>query len=221
MIRRFVLAVALTSLAPSPGAGATTSANGLVAESGGTAVRVDALTDSILRVRVARDGKWPEDASWAVAAAVRRLSATVRASNDGFSTSAVAVQLERSTLRLTVKDPGGRIIIADDAGPAQFDGARFTLRKTLPLGERIYGLGDKTGNFDRRGKSFVDWNTDAWGLQRDADASYMSIPVYIASRPEGGAYGLFLDNTWRSCFDFGHRDAGTIEVGSGGGPIDY
>jgi len=221
MIRRFVLAVALTSLAPSPGAGATTSANGLVAESGGTAVRVDALTDSILRVRVARDGKWPEDASWAVAAAVRRLSATVRASNDGFSTSAVSVQLDPSTLRLTVKDPGGRIIIADDAGPAQFDGARFTLRKTLPLGERIYGLGDKTGNFDRRGQSFVDWNTDAWGFQRDTDPIYKSIPFYIASRPEGGAYGLFLDNTWRSWFDFGHRDAGTIEVGSDGGPIDY
>ena len=35
-------------------------------------MRITALTDSIVRVRIARDGKFPEDASWAVPAAVRR-----------------------------------------------------------------------------------------------------------------------------------------------------
>ncbi|HVU29916.1 MAG TPA: TIM-barrel domain-containing protein, partial [Sphingomicrobium sp.] len=88
-------------------------------------------------------------------------------------------------------------------------------------GERIYGLGDKTGNFDRRGESFVDWNTDAWGFQRDTDPIYKSIPFYIATGADGGAYGLFLDNSWRSWFDFGHRNAARIEIGSVGGPIDY
>ncbi|MFL6736986.1 MAG: TIM-barrel domain-containing protein, partial [Sphingomonas sp.] len=37
----------------------------------------------------------------------------------------------------------------------------------------------------------------------------------------GGAYGLFLDNSWRSWFDFGHRNDAAIEIGSEGGPIDY
>src|SRR5439155_13351723 len=44
---------------------------------------------------------------------------------------------------------------------------------------------------------------------------------YIATGPEERAYGLFLDNSWRSWFDFGHRKDGAIEIGSEGGPIDY
>src|SRR5439155_20409885 len=34
-------------------------------------------------------------------------------------------------------------------------------------------------------------------------------------------YGLFLDNTSRSWFDFGHRDANVIEIGADGPLIDY
>src|SRR6476659_464176 len=108
MSRRFVFAVALTSLAASPAAGATSSPNALVAESDGTSVRVDALTDSIVRVRIARNGEWPEDASWAVPAEVRRLSAAVRPTADGFSTTAMSVRLDPKTLHLTVADASGR-----------------------------------------------------------------------------------------------------------------
>jgi alpha-glucosidase len=145
----------------------------------------------------------------------------VQATPDGFRTAAVIVHLDRRTLQLTITDLQGRVIMADGVSPLALDGSRFSLRKALPLGERIYGMGDKTGTFDRRGESFVNWNTDAWGFQRDTDPIYKSIPFYIASGGPGGAYGLFFDNTWRSWFDFGHRDAGTIEIGADGGPIDY
>jgi alpha-glucosidase len=184
-------------------------------------VRVTALTDSVLRVRVARSGKFGEDSSWAVPADVRHQGVPVRPTPDGFQTKALAVHLDRRTLQLTVTDLQGRMIVADAANAVALGGTAFSLRKTLPLGEHILGLGDKTGNFDRRGQSFVDWNTDAWGFQRDTDPIYKSIPFYIAAGGAGGAYGLFLDNTWRSWFDFGHRDAGAIEIGADGGPIDY
>src|SRR5262249_9758179 len=38
---------------------------------------------------------------------------------------------------------------------------------------------------------------------------------------DGRAYGLFLDNSWRVGFDFGHRDASTTEISAPDGPIDY
>jgi len=218
---RFVLGLAFASLATAPAIAAVAPANELRAKREGVAIRVEALTDSVLRVRMARDGKWPEEASWAVPAEARRTSAKVRSSPDGFSTAAMSVQLDPHTLQLTVRDSGGRTIVADGPEPVHLDREAFVLHKALPLGERIYGLGDKTGNFDRRGQSFVNWNTDAWGFQRDSDPIYKSIPFYIASRPEGGAYGLFLDNTWRSWFDFGHQDPQAIEIGANGGPIDY
>ena len=91
----------------------------------------------------------------------------------------------------------------------------------MEAGESYYALGDKTGPFNRRGASFVNWNTDAWGFDRGTDPIYKSIPFTIASGGAGGAYGLFLDNTFRSAFDFGHRDEGTLEISADGGPIDY
>lgn len=186
--------------------------NGIEADN----VRVEALSDGILRVRVAPLG---EDASWAVPASVRAQGLAVVPERNGFRTGALRVQLGSGAL--TVTDLQGRTILADVPGEAVRKGAGFTLRKALRPGERIYGLGDKTGNFDRSGQSFVDWNTDAWGFNRATDPIYKSIPFYIGVTADGGAYGLFLDNTWRSWFDFGHRDAGTIEIGADGGPIDY
>src|SRR5206468_8676346 len=79
----------------------------------------------------------------------------------------------------------------------------------------------KTGTLDRRGGTFVDWNTDAFGFTPATDPIYKSIPFFIGVSKDGSAYGLFLDNSWRSSFDFGHKDAGAIEIGAPDGPVDY
>ena len=230
MVRALKLA-ALALLAASPtyvSAAAPVAASiralpgGIEASNGsGARMRVEALTDSILRVRITRERDWPEDASWAVSAPVRHERAAVRLTADGFQTAALQVHLSPSMLSLRVTDLQGRELVSDAYDPVTITANGFSLKKALRTGERIYGLGDKTGNFDRRGQSFVDWNTDAYGFQRDTDPIYKSIPFYIATGADGGAYGLFLDNTWRSWFDFGHRDDVTIEIGAYSGPIDY
>ena len=220
MVFRLLFAAALAFTVPHAAAGAPLG-NGVEESRDGVTVRVEALTDSVLRVRLWREGKLPEDASWAVPAEIRHRKVPVRATSNGFATNAVAVAVNPETLRLTVTDSQGKVIVDDAPGVVRFDAGRFALRKQLPLGEHIFGLGDKTGNFDRRGESFVNWTTDAWGFQRDTDPIYKSIPFYIANGGPGGAYGLFLDNSWRSWFDFGHREYDTIEIGADGGPIDY
>ena len=222
MIGRLFVSIVLflTALAANAAA-AQPLANGTEVRSNGVTLRVEALSDSILRVRVWRGAQVPEDASWAVPATLRHRQATLRQTSDGFQTGSIGVDIDPQSLRLKVTDASGRTIIADDSSPVRFDGQRFSLRKSLPVGEHIYGMGDKSGEFDRRGQSFVNWNTDAYGFQRDTDPIYKSIPFYIGAGGDGRAYGLFLDNTWRSWFDFGHRDAGIIEIGADGGPIDY
>jgi alpha-glucosidase len=216
-----IAALVLSGSAAPLSAQALALQNGI--EAGGPSVhlKVEALTDTILRVRIGLGPGYPEDASWAVAAAVRHQRVAVQKTADGFRTGALQVHVDPANLSLTVTDLQGREIVADAVDPLAMTPNRFTLKKWLRQGERIYGLGDKTGSFDRRGESFVDWNTDAYGFQRDTDPIYKSIPFYIATGAEGGAYGLFLDNSWRSWFDFGHRDADVIEFGAEGGPIDY
>ena len=183
--------------------------------------RIVALSDSVLRVRIGPDGRLGENASWAVSPDVRAQTVPVAMTNDGFVTKAMRVRLVGSPMRLTVEDLAGNVISADTAEPLSMDGTRFTLRKAMPQSEHYFGLGDKTGGLDRRGKSFVDWNTDAFGFSGSDDPIYKSIPFFIGVGGAGGSYGLFLDNTWRTWFDFGHRTDNVLAIGAPDGPIDY
>ena len=214
-------APALSQTAPvPPPPPATPLKNGAELSNGSEMIRVTALTDTILRVRIAR-GAFPEDASWAVSAETRGKSVQVEPLVYGFRTGALMVHIDPKTLRLTVNDLAGKLVHADAPQPLSFDGKGFTLRKTMPVGERYYGMGDKTGPFDRRGASYVNWNTDAWGFERGTDPIYKSIPFFVSMGGQGGAYGLFIDNTFRTGFDFGHRNYDQLEISADGGPIDY
>src|SRR5438093_875005 len=74
--------------------------------------------------------------------------------------------------------------------------------QTMPDDEHYFGLGDHTGPLDHREIAFTNWNTDMFGWQESTDPLYKAIPFFLAMR-HGVAYGLFLDNTYRSNFDFG------------------
>src|SRR5580704_4461766 len=193
--------------------------------SGSWFMRVTALTDDILRVRAAAAGNLPEDASWAVPAEMRGRSVhvTIKQDADGidFKTATLAVRIARSPLRLIVSDLSGHVISADTPARAleTVDGG-FLLRKELTQKEHIFGLGDKAGPLDRRGQAFTLWNTDAYRFQESTDPLYKSIPFFIAFRA-GAAAGVFLDNTWRSSFDFGKVTSGIYSFGAVAGPIDY
>jgi len=221
MLRNWIVSMIALVSAPLSAQAPRPLPNGIEAANGTATLRVTAITDNILRVRIAHGGAFAEDASWAVPRNVRMKSVAVRGTSDGFATGALSVHLNPSTLRLTVTDPAGKTIVADAADALRFNGRGFTLRKALPIDQHIFALGDKTGPLDRRGGTFVDWNTDAFGFAPSSDPIYKSIPFYIGSDSEGRAYGLFLDNSWRSTFDFGHKDAAAIELSAPDGPIDY
>lgn len=196
--------------------------DGFEVRDGPVLMRVTALTDEILRIRIGRDGRLPEDASWAVLPAMRARHVAVSTIPNGFATRALRVTVNPITLKLTVTDRSGKPIVADTDDPISLNGAAFTLRKQLPPGEHIYGLGDKTGGtLDRRSKSYADWNTDAYGFDSSTDPIYKSIPFFVSTGGPGGSYGILLDNTWRTFFDFAHATPNILTMGGPGGPIDY
>jgi alpha-glucosidase len=203
--------------------------DGMEVRSGSIRVRVTALADDILRVRITPSGEFGEDASWAVPAKVRGRSVPVGiiqnpdfTGSSGFRTAAVIVRIEADPLRLIVSDLAGRVLSADAlAGGMEIAGGGFSLRKMLPPNEHYFGLGDKTGPLDHRGQAFTNWNTDAYGFKNSTDPLYKTVPFFVAVGGLAGSYGIFLDNTWRSWFDFGKEDPQTLAFGSSGGDIDY
>ncbi len=197
--------------------------NGIDLQSDGLRLKIVALREDVLRVTLARGSALPEDASWAVLPASRESSAAVNfdaSSNDfGFHTRALAVEIDKRTLEITVRDSAGKIIVRD-ARPVRFDGDAFRIYKEMPLDEHYFGLGDKTGPLDRRNEAFTLWNRDAYRFQESTDPLYKSIPYFMTFR-SGVATGILLDNTWRTSFDFGKESEGVYSFGAAGGPLDY
>ncbi len=86
--------------------------------------------------------------------------------------------------------------------------------------EHYYGLGDKPGGLDRRDRAFTMWNYDAFGWQASTDPLYETIPFFLALR-DGVSNGIFLDDIWRSSFDFDKQLRDGISFGAEGGDLDY
>ena len=139
----------------------------------------------------------------------------------GFSTASLIVRVEKSPLRLVIEDKDGRVLSEDEAGyPVAFTGTAFRVTKKGPVDEHYFGLGDKPGPLDRRDHAFSMWNTDAYGWQESTNELYKDIPFFLTLRG-GVSYGIFLDNTWRSSFDFDVANKDAISFGAENGPLDY
>lgn len=198
--------------------------DGVQIQAGAVTLRITALRDDIIRVRISPDSTLPEDASWAVLSESRNKSVGVEPMQDsaavGFRTSALDVRVERSPLRLVIRNLSGDVISADALGrPTRFQLGGFCVYKQMPGPEHYFGLGDKTGTFDRREQAYTLWNTDV-GPQESVDPLYKAIPFFLAINGMQ-SYGIFLDNTWRTWFDFGKRSRDFIAFGADGGPLDY
>lgn len=196
-----------------------------VIEEGGIRMEISAPRADIIRVRAGQAGL-PEDASWAVLPQVRATLAPIEIAEAGDSvelrTDAVRVVLDRRTLALAIMDKDGRLILADAPGKAlAFENGGFLLRKAMPQDAHYFGLGDKTGSLDRRGGAFTMWNTDAFGYTPSTDPTYKSVPFVIGVDEKSHSFGLFMDNGWRSFFDFGKSERAAFSFGAEGGPVDY
>ena len=114
------------------------------------------------------------------------------------------------------------LLIAEGHGERLEEPSRaFEVIKKLGEGEHFYGLGDKTGFLDKRGYEYEMWNTDNPAPQVDCfKALYKSIPFFMALNG-GHAYGIFLDNTFRSWFNMGQESEDYYWFAAAGGNLDY
>ncbi|WP_336718664.1 glycoside hydrolase family 31 protein [Asaia bogorensis] len=189
-------------------------------------IQITALSATVLRVRIGQNGALPENASWAVPADVRDKRISIRVFETpldlGFNTSALRVSIARDSGGITITDAAGYSLLSDIHGPAMsaVDGHGFSMIKSIPEDAHYFGLGDKFGPLDRLGRSYAMWNTDSYGYSEGQDPLYKDIPFFMGLS-QGRYYGLFLDNTWRTSFDFGHTVPSELRIEAPGGPIDY
>ena len=187
---------------------------GVVLEIGDARLRIDAVTPEILRVRLAPDGAFEREFSYAVvpqpAPAALDLSETADALVA--RTSRLELRIAKDPCRLEFRDARTGLLLHRDAPSLGMgrDGvrvARWVVRERDGDGpERYYGLGEKTKGLEKGGSLFTMWNTDYFAYDWRSDPLYQSIPFYIGLH-HGAAYGIFLDNTARTAFNMGAGNA--------------
>jgi alpha-glucosidase len=199
--------------------------NGVELSAGAARVRVNAWSPNVIRVRYAPQGSFPADHSFAVVpdAFPDGAKAQIKDSTEAVivDTGSVQAKIFKSPLRVAFLDASGKVISEDRPNyPVSFNGESYRVWKSMPLEEHYFGLGDKMGPLDRRDLSFSLWNTDTFGYQESTDPIYKSIPFFIGML-NGSAYGIFLDNTYRSSFEFGKEFRDAYSFGSEAGELDY
>ena len=198
--------------------------NQITLQSSQALVSITALASDLIRVRMTPGARFGPDYSYAVIK-TDWPELQVEFSGSGNArvvrTPELEVRLQLAPFRISFYERTGHLIAkdADRLGMA-WDGARVRCWKWMPPDEQYFGLGEKSGQLDKRGHAYVMWNTDAYGWGNSTDPLYESVPFFISLRA-GRAYGLFFDNTWRSSFDLGVEAPDQYSFGAEGGELNY
>ncbi|MGH9448232.1 MAG: TIM-barrel domain-containing protein, partial [Terriglobia bacterium] len=180
-----------------------------------------------MRVRMAPEPRFGPDYSWAVIKTdwpVIPVDFSGAGNTREIRTRDLEARIQLSPFRIAFYDSAGRLI-SKDANPSGMggmasDGSQVRCWKSMPPDEHYFGLGEKAGPLDKRGHSYVMWNTDAAGWGATTDPLYEDVPFFMGLR-QGRAYGIFFDNTYRSTFDFGSEFRNVYSFGAAGGELNY
>jgi alpha-glucosidase len=198
------------------------SDTGVIARCENADVRISVYSPAIIRVDVSFDRMF-DAFSYAVEATPQANLHTFL-NSDGFveiNTGDFIAIINKHPFAVTFKTSAGEIINSDE--PGLYGSSvenRVTAYKTLQKGERFIGLGEKCGGLDKRSKACTNINTDSFAYGVDADPLYTTFPFYIGLH-KGLCYGIFLDNTFQSDFNFGASNNRFASFGARGGNLNY
>jgi alpha-glucosidase len=196
---------------------------------GDACVELRVVSDEIIRVRLAPHGVFLEDFSYAVPVVDQKVdsfSLLEQEDHYALSTNSVTCKVNKKDFFISFVDNQSEQVMSEDAAAmhwkenAEFGGYYVFATKKCVHDENFFGLGDKSGNLNLRGRRFQNWNTDAYSFGWDQDPLYKTIPFYMGIH-QGAAYGIFFDNTFRSFFDFAREDHNKTSFWADGGELRY
>ncbi|RUT79061.1 DUF4968 domain-containing protein [Ancylomarina longa] len=133
-------------------------------------------------------------------------------------TDKLIIRINKEPFQIRIFDKYQKLLLEDykNKGFIQ-EGENIASFKTLRSNEEFFGLGEKNGSINRRGKSFRMWNSDKPCYGVNEDPLYKSIPFFMSSY----GYGIFFDNTYKSKFKLGSESDEYYSFEAPGGPMTY
>ena len=186
--------------------------------------RITAYNATTVRIRVSKT-PFSSEHSFAIdnLSATGKLEAVKESGNDKvYKTDSLVVRVNTQPFRVSIFTNNGKLLCADEAtlGVSWF-GDKVSCYKQLHADEKFIGLGEKTGDINRRGNFYQNWNTDAPAYSNIQDPLYATIPFFIGIH-DSVTYGIFFDNSNKSYFNLGGgADEELFHFGADDGEMNY
>jgi alpha-glucosidase len=192
--------------------------------SGGHILHVEFLQPGVFRVTLERSAETEPLLDYALVPLEFppvQIQFTENTGSFALHTTELTLEIAKNPCRLTVRDTEGTIINQDDAGMGiGWDGPEVRCWKTITPDEKFLGLGLKSGDVNKRGREYVMWNADWPAYEWRTDPLYQSIPFFVGIRA-GEAYGIYLNNSYRTHFNMGAGNARYSSFWAEQGRLDY
>jgi alpha-glucosidase len=182
------------------------------------------FSPSAIRVRVGRT-RFNSDRSYAVeslAAGGNFNKITKEGNQSVLWTDSLKVVVSHEPFRVSFYNLKNVLLSGDDQSLGiSWWGNQVTSYRKMHPDEKFIGLGEKTGNINRRGQFFRNWNSDIPAYALNQDPLYSTIPFFMAIH-DSVCYGIFFDNTHHSFFNFGGgADEELYQFGADDGEMNY
>ena len=187
--------------------------------------RVQMLDAGLVRVRVNPSGSFSTRSTGSVSPTLLvppGSSITDTAPATYIVAPLATVVILKSPFRVVVFRPDGSLVSADLPQGIEWSTTSGVILnyKFAPLDEHYFGLGERGGPIDRRGRVINMVNVDWAGYGELTDPLYISIPFFYGLR-QGLAWGLFFDNAAEPWFDMDSKNSGVLTFGGSSGELDY
>jgi len=199
-------------------------------------LRVEVIRADVVRLKISRGGVFDEQPTFAVCASLEETPAEFTVEDDHeraiIRTPRMTVTVQKKPFRIEALRADGSIIFETHQDHMKNCWAygtlndEFVVRRKCRREDAFFGLGEKTGSFNRKGRNFALWNTDvldpniSGGYKEgpienhvtdpkglEFDPYYISIPFFYHMPYGGNAMSaFFFDNGYRSRFEFSAPD---------------
>lgn len=183
---------------------------------------VQVYSPNIVRVRLDKK-QLAKDFSYAVVMQQQKTNVKISQSDNEIIllTDSLKAVISKKPFAVAFYTLDGKLINQDERGlQNSWVAEEVTAYKQMQADERFVGLGEKNGNLDRKGNGYTNWNYDAFGYSTGQDPLYSSIPFYIGIHHNLN-YGIFLDNTYQTDFNFGASNNRFSSFSAQGGELNY
>ncbi len=193
----------------------------VVIQADSSAIRLTFYTNEIVHVDFLPSFQAKMDSSFVVIQNPKNdVQFTLRESDSALliQTAGIKVRFQKYPARIAFFDSLGNTLLSEpQSGGISSNLQSRTIRFVLDDNDHFYGTGERGTDLDKRGQKFVSYNTQVGGYSEPLGTMNLNVPLVTTT----SGYALYIDNTYKGEFDFGHSDSTVFTYSAAGGEISY